>query len=285
LLPSNCAPVNPVTGIKSAEKDGESHSAYPGHAGSRLQSERNEIAFDDRILCFKCLRLIDQRQVSEQTSSSSWSSDRSVNVKERTKHEEGHDQKMMSTVGRSKRQSGGGKIKLPQALELVEQYGLKECVARTSCELSCTPNIHGRMGRSLYRFMAAVYKRKGIPGIPAAAIEFYRTSIAAGTRLRGQNCRSECKSQYGGCTRQTPALLRMASHIDLSFWSQRQSHYFWSQGWWLVSQVSWWQRGSIAMSCPVISIASSHFQFHSHSSSHFSLLHFKLYNFFRWEML
>lgn len=209
--PSNCAPVDQETGFKSAEKDGEYGNA---DSGNRVQSDqRNGIAFLDLAHCFN--HLIDQKSPHVACDRSLLHTDRSITgtpVKQETA--EGN---MTFTQKRERRQvSSGQKIKLPKALELVEQYGLKQCVARTSCELACDPNLYGRRGRSLYRFMALVYKRNRIPGIPAAAVAFYRSSIAAGAKLKGQNCKDECNSQFTGCTRQTSVLLRMASHIDLS---------------------------------------------------------------------
>lgn len=122
-------------------------------------------------------------------------------------------------VGRRERRQtlvSGRKIKLPQALKLVQEYGLTGCVARAACELSCNPTLYGRMGRPLSRFMAMVSKRNSIPGIPSSAVDFYRSAMAFGSQLKGSNCKTECKSQYSDCTRQTPSLLRMASRIDLS---------------------------------------------------------------------
>lgn len=119
---------------------------------------------------------------------------------------------------RDRRQSlvSGRKIKLAQALKLVQEYGLVDCVARTACELSCNPRLYGRMGHALTRFMARVSKRNTIPGIPSSAVDFYRSSMAFGFHLKGSNCKTECKSRYSDCTRQTPSLLLMASRVDLS---------------------------------------------------------------------
>lgn len=203
---SNCAPVNRVTGIKGPEKDARHKRSNAGE-GSAGQSDRNGIAFLNAVQCFS--RLIDQKALPLcDPSLDSWNRSKSQATslgKER----------MIAGRNRRKRQSGQ-KIKLPQALELVEEYGLKECVARTACELACNPNLYGRMGRALYRFMATVYNRSKIPGIADAAVQFYRSSITAGARLKGQNCRPQCRSEYTGCFRQTSSLLRMASHVDLS---------------------------------------------------------------------
>ena len=119
-------------------------------------------------------------------------------------------------VSRRRRQaSAGRKMSLQQALTFVDEYGLKNCVARASCELACDSGRFGRAGRSLARLMAVLVKRSTIPGVPADVVDFYRSSFALGSRLKGKECRSECGSQYPGCTRPTPALLRMVSFVDL----------------------------------------------------------------------
>ena len=208
---SNCAPVDQETGFKSAEKDGEYWNSDSGEADTAVQSDRNGIAFVNATHCFK--HLIDQK-LHVPCNHSLLLCHRSIGG---TMEEGSNAKDVAAQQKRDRRQvTSGQKIKLPKALELVEQYGLKECVARTSCELACNPNLYGRIGRSLYRFMSFVYRRNRIAGVSAAAIDFYRSSITAGARLKGQNCKDECKSQYAGCTRQTSVLLRMASHIDLS---------------------------------------------------------------------
>lgn len=120
------------------------------------------------------------------------------------------------TRRRRQTQQQGRRIPLQKALQLVESYGLKECVARTSCELSCNPDLYGRMGRSLSMMMNRLGKRVSFPGVAASAIDFYRTATSTGRGLRGKNCKEECKSKYPECKHRAATLLRLASTIDLS---------------------------------------------------------------------
>lgn len=126
---------------------------------------------------------------------------------------------LMSTR-RCQRQSSARrtKVKLGRALEMIEMYGMKTCVARAICELACNPNIFGRMGRSLYGLMTSLNARRNIKGVPEEKASFYRTAVATGTTFKDKNkdCQDSCTIEYTPCNKPTPFLLRMASNIDFS---------------------------------------------------------------------
>ena len=109
------------------------------------------------------------------------------------------------------------KLSIKQALDMAESMQLKECLARSACELACDHVPFGKEGRNLHRLMQTLAAKKNIPGVPVTRANFYRKAMEHGKSLKdGKNCK-ECHTKFSKCSQSTPALLRIASTIDIQF--------------------------------------------------------------------
>jgi len=103
-------------------------------------------------------------------------------------------------------------ISLPQALALVDSGGLKTCLSRVLCELSCDKDQFGPDGRRLFNSLNRF--KDGAPGVEQEQIADYKEASKLGEESHGR-C-NPCFDKYSDCTTSTPDLIRFANRIKIA---------------------------------------------------------------------
>jgi len=115
-------------------------------------------------------------------------------------------------VIRRRRLSPDNKAKMTSVMKLVELQGLKDCVGRVICDLSCNPEGYGAQGKAVFRNLLSIQSSGAVQD---SELKFYVTAGVTGRKFKVEKQCSGCTTSYLNCNVTTSQLVDVANLIKL----------------------------------------------------------------------
>jgi hypothetical protein len=113
---------------------------------------------------------------------------------------------------RRRRLSSDMKAKMSSVMKLVELQGLKDCVGRVICDLTCAPDAFGPQGKAVFKNLVQIQSSGAVAD---SELKFYVTSGVTGRKLKVEKKCSNCTTSYADCKVTTAQLVDVANLIKL----------------------------------------------------------------------